>query len=56
MGRVGEGDHVVQMVKDALESGYRHIDTVGDLFSRLLLLQKVFYIGSQLWYASDASS
>lgn len=28
MGRVGEGEHVVQMVKDALELGYRHIDTV----------------------------
>jgi len=28
MGRVGEGEHVVQMVKDALELGYRHVDTV----------------------------
>ncbi|GLB41058.1 putative aldo/keto reductase family protein [Lyophyllum shimeji] len=27
MGRVGEGEHVVQMVKNALEIGYRHIDT-----------------------------
>lgn len=27
MGRVGEGEHVVQMIKDALEIGYRHIDT-----------------------------
>jgi glycerol 2-dehydrogenase (NADP+) len=28
MGRPGEGDHVVQMVKNALDIGYRHIDTV----------------------------
>ncbi|PFH47760.1 hypothetical protein AMATHDRAFT_77044 [Amanita thiersii Skay4041] len=30
MGRVGEGVHVIQMVKKALEIGYRHIDTASD--------------------------
>ena len=28
MGRVGEGEHVTNMVRTALELGYRHIDTV----------------------------
>ncbi|KAF9478004.1 Aldo/keto reductase [Pholiota conissans] len=27
MGRPGEGEHVVQMIKNALQMGYRHIDT-----------------------------
>ncbi|KAF9478005.1 Aldo/keto reductase [Pholiota conissans] len=27
MGHPGEGDHVVQMIKNALQLGYRHIDT-----------------------------
>jgi glycerol 2-dehydrogenase (NADP+) len=31
MGRVGEGYHVVEMVKKALKIGYRHIDTVWPL-------------------------
>ncbi|KAF8962183.1 Aldo/keto reductase [Flammula alnicola] len=30
MGRIGEGEHVVQMVKNALELGYRHIDTAAN--------------------------
>ncbi|KIJ34294.1 hypothetical protein M422DRAFT_213220 [Sphaerobolus stellatus SS14] len=30
MGRVGEGDHVSQMIKRALELGYRHIDTAAN--------------------------
>ncbi|KAF9447820.1 Aldo/keto reductase [Macrolepiota fuliginosa MF-IS2] len=30
MGKQGEGDHVISMVKTALVLGYRHIDTVSD--------------------------
>ncbi|KAK2464143.1 hypothetical protein APHAL10511_003836 [Amanita phalloides] len=30
MGRVGEGEHVVNMVRKALEIGYRHIDTAAN--------------------------
>ena len=32
MGYVGEGLHVAEMVKKALKMGYRHIDTVSDLY------------------------
>lgn len=35
MGRVGEGQHVVEMVKKALKMGYRHIDTVCDPYDLL---------------------
>ncbi|KAF5381726.1 hypothetical protein D9615_005473 [Tricholomella constricta] len=30
MGRVGEGEHVVRMVKHALDLGYRHLDTASN--------------------------
>lgn len=49
MGRVGEGQHVVEMVKKALKMGYRHIDTVCDLMTFQTRITRI-NLGSELWY------
>lgn len=36
MGVPGEGDHVTDMVKKALDIGYRHVDTVKFALKKLL--------------------